>query len=87
MDESIHTDPKLQVLIERYRTYQGTAKINISQITPHPSISQYINIKNIERLYKIFDKEGYRRLDIYNHISAIISRHFNSPKILVPIFK
>ncbi|KAJ5766653.1 uncharacterized protein N7511_004269 [Penicillium nucicola] len=74
MDESMHTDPELQVLTERCRTYQGTAKINISQITPHPSISQHMNTKNVERLCEIFDKEGCRRLDIYNHVSAVVSR-------------
>ncbi|KAJ5249524.1 hypothetical protein N7524_011840 [Penicillium chrysogenum] len=74
MDESMHTDPELQVLTERCRTYQGTAKVNISQITPHPSISQHMNAKNVERLCEIFDKEGCRRLDIYNHVSAVVSR-------------
>ncbi|KAJ5676451.1 hypothetical protein N7536_012623, partial [Penicillium majusculum] len=76
IDESIYTDPELQILTERYRTYQGTAKVNISQITPHPSISQYMNTKNVERLYEIFDKEGCRRLDIYNHMSAVVSREY-----------
>ncbi|KAF4763054.1 hypothetical protein N7455_003820 [Penicillium solitum] len=74
MDESIYTDPELQILTERCRTYQGTAKVNISQITPHPSISQHMNTKNVERLCEIFDKEGCRRLDIYNHVSAVVSR-------------
>lgn len=74
MDESMYTDPELQVLIERCRTYQGTAKVNISQITPHPSISQHMNAKNVERLCEIFDKEGCRRLDIYNHVSAVVLR-------------
>lgn len=74
MDESIYTDPELQILTERCRTYQGTAKVNISQITPHPSISQHMNTKNVERLCEVFDKEGCRRLDIYNHVSAVVSR-------------
>ncbi|OQD96013.1 hypothetical protein PENSOL_c017G09407 [Penicillium solitum] len=75
MDESMYTDPELQILTERCRTYQGTAKVNITQITPYPSVSQYTNTKNMERLCEIFDKEGCRRLDIYNHVSAVVSQH------------
>ncbi|KAJ6018994.1 hypothetical protein N7522_001061 [Penicillium canescens] len=74
MDEPMYTDPELQILTERRRTYQGTARVNISQITPHPSVSQHMNTKNVERLCQIFDKEGCRRLDIYNHVSAVVSR-------------
>ncbi|KAJ5346216.1 hypothetical protein N7452_004220 [Penicillium brevicompactum] len=74
MAESKYPDPELRILTERCRTYQGTAKVNISQITPHPSTSQHMNIKNVERLCEIFDKEGCRRLDIYNHVSAVVSR-------------
>lgn len=78
MDESMYTDPELQIVTERCRKYQGTAKVNINQITPHPSISQNLNTKNVERLCEIFDKEGCRRLDVYNHVSAVVSRqHFH----------
>lgn len=70
----MYTDLELQILTERCRKYQGTAKININQIVPHPAVSQYIDTKNVERLCEIFDKEGCRRLDIYNHVSAVVSR-------------
>ncbi|KAJ5152435.1 hypothetical protein N7492_009715 [Penicillium capsulatum] len=50
MDEPIYTDPELQILTERCRKYQGTAKININQIVPHPAVLQHIDPKNVERL-------------------------------------
>jgi hypothetical protein len=74
MDESIYTESELRVETERCRKYQGTAKIDISQIAPHPSVSQHIDSKNVERLCEIFDKEGCRRLDVHNHVSAVVSR-------------
>ncbi|KAJ6027955.1 hypothetical protein N7540_003531 [Penicillium herquei] len=73
MNDFGDTDPELQVLTERCRKYQGTAKININQITSHPSVSRHISEKNVERLCEIFDKEGCRRLDVHNHVSAVVS--------------
>ena len=74
MDESMYTEDELRLTTERSRKYQGTAKINISQIALHPSVSQHSDQKNVERLCEIFDKEGCRRLDVYNHVSAVVSR-------------
>ncbi|KAJ5640278.1 uncharacterized protein N7484_008140 [Penicillium longicatenatum] len=73
MNNFMYTDPELQVLTERCRKYQGTAKININQITSHPSVSRHISEKNVGRLCEIFDKEGCRRLDVHNHVSAVVS--------------
>lgn len=70
----MYTDPEQQILTERCLKYQGSAKININQMVPHPAVSQHIDTKNVERLREIFDKEGCRRLDIYNHVSAVVSR-------------
>lgn len=55
--------------------YQGTVKINLDQIVPHPSISSGFDRKNVERLLEIFNKDGCRRLDVRNHVTAIVSRH------------
>ena len=74
MDESMYTEDELRLTTERSRKYQGTAKINISHIALHPSVSQHSDQKNVERLCEIFDKEGCRRLDVYNHVSAVVSR-------------
>lgn len=73
MNELTYPDSELHILTERCRKYQGTAKINIDQITPHTSVSQQINKKNVERLCEVFDKEGCRRLNVYNHVSAVVS--------------
>jgi hypothetical protein len=76
IDETIYVNPEGQLEIERCRKYQGTAKVNINKMAPYLSISQHINTKNVERLYEIFDKEGCRRHDIYNYVSAVISRQY-----------
>lgn len=73
MEDVTCTDPELRTLNERCRTYQGTAKISISQITVLPSVSQHISEKNVKRLCGIFEKEGCRRLDSDNYISAVVS--------------
>ncbi|KAJ5369939.1 uncharacterized protein N7496_006031 [Penicillium cataractarum] len=74
MDGTMYDNPEVKFQIERCQKYQGTAKININQMVPHPSVSPHVNLKNVERLCEIFDKEGCRRLDIYNHVSAVVSR-------------
>lgn len=74
MDESMYTDNELRLITERSRKYQGTAKINISQIAPHPSVFHHLDANNVERLCEIFDKEGCRRLDVCNHVTAVVSR-------------
>ncbi|KAJ5988270.1 hypothetical protein N7481_003480 [Penicillium waksmanii] len=73
MDETLYTESELRLVTERHRKYQGTAKINISQIVPHPSVSHHLNATNVRRLCEVFDKEGCRRLDVYNHVSAVVS--------------
>ncbi|KAJ5216815.1 hypothetical protein N7468_009823 [Penicillium chermesinum] len=73
MDENFYTETELRLVTERHRKYQGTAKINISQIVPHPSVSQHLNARNVQRLCEVFEKEGCRRLDLYNHVSAVVS--------------
>ena len=70
----MYTEDELRLTTERSRKYQGTAKINIGQIALHPSVSQHLDQKNVERLCEIFDKEGCRRLNAYNHVSAVVSR-------------
>ena len=74
MDESMYTEDELRLTTERSQKYQGTAKVNISQIALHPSLSQHLDQKNVERLCEIFDKEGCRRLNPHNHVSAVVSR-------------
>ncbi|KAJ5737432.1 uncharacterized protein N7483_002557 [Penicillium malachiteum] len=69
------TDDEQQLAAERHRKFWGTAKIAIRQIIPHPSISQRLDQRNVQRLCEIFEKEGCRRLAAYNHVTAVVSKH------------
>lgn len=59
--------------IERSRHYKGTAKIDLEEIGFHPESSQSVEQHVIDRLCAKFHKEGCRRLDVQNHVTAIIS--------------
>jgi hypothetical protein len=51
------TDTKQQLAIERQLKYQGTAKINLTEISLHPLVDWMIDKKNVERLCHIFLKD------------------------------
>lgn len=68
------TDAELQLSTERRLKYQGTAKISLDQISRHPSATQQLNPRNIERLCEIFREDGCHRFDIQNHVTAVVSR-------------
>ncbi|KAL5333673.1 hypothetical protein BJX70DRAFT_48849 [Aspergillus crustosus] len=68
------TDTERQLTAERLLKYQGTAKINLDQISLQPLMSRELDQKNVERLRDIFAKDGCQRLDIRNHVTAIVSR-------------
>ncbi|KAF4210314.1 hypothetical protein CNMCM5878_004631 [Aspergillus fumigatiaffinis] len=74
MDRSLLTDTELQLTRERNLKYKGTAKVYINQIVAHPSISRGLDPKNVERLCKIFSRDRCRRLDVRNHVTAVVSR-------------
>ncbi|KAA8642578.1 uncharacterized protein ATNIH1004_011523 [Aspergillus tanneri] len=79
MDHSMFTDLELQLSSERNRKYQGAAKIRLDQIGLHPSLSRQLEPQNVERLCEIFNKDGIRRLDIQNHVTAVVSlRHLQT---------
>ncbi|KAB8069052.1 hypothetical protein BDV29DRAFT_195186 [Aspergillus leporis] len=75
MNRSMYTDAELQLARERTLKYQGTAKINLNQIVPHPSIARKLDPKNVHRLCEIFRKDHCRPLDLHNHVTAVVSRH------------
>ena len=70
----MYTDAELELTRERNLKYQGTAKISLDQIIPHPSIFREFDSKNVERLCEIFNRDGCRRFDLRNHITATVSR-------------
>lgn len=68
------TPTEFQLAQERSLKYLGTAKVYINQIVPHPSISRELDPQNVERLSEVFSRDGCRRLDIRNHVTAVVSR-------------
>ncbi|KAF7136920.1 hypothetical protein CNMCM5793_006582 [Aspergillus hiratsukae] len=74
MDGSLLTDTELQLTRERSLKYKGTAKVYINQIVAHPSISRGLDPKNVDRLCEIFSRDRCRRLDVRNHVTAVVSR-------------
>lgn len=68
------TDAERQLTTERQLKFQGTAKIELDQISLQPLMSREIDQKNVERLREIFAKDGCQRLDIRNHVTAIVSK-------------
>lgn len=72
--ELMLTDAERQLTTERQLKYQGTAKIELDHISFQPLTSREIDQKNVERLREIFAKDGCQRLDIRNHVTAIVSR-------------
>ncbi|GFF96384.1 hypothetical protein IFM53868_08512 [Aspergillus udagawae] len=74
MDGSWLTGTELQLTRERSLKYKGTAKVYINQIVTHPSISRGLDPKNVDRLCKIFGRDRCRRLDVRNHVTAVVSR-------------
>jgi hypothetical protein len=74
MDGSWLTSTELQLTRERSLKYKGTAKVYINQIVAHPSISRGLDPKNVDRLCKIFSCDRCRRLDVRNHVTAVVAR-------------
>lgn len=74
MDQTMLTPTEFQLAQERSLKYLGTAKVYINQIVPHPSISRELDPQNVERLSEVFSRDGCRRLDIRNHVTAVVSR-------------
>lgn len=74
MEPYLFTDAELQLGTERSRKYQGTAKINLENISFPPNSSRAIEPENITRLSEIFRSEGCRRYEVQNHITGVVSR-------------
>lgn len=56
--ELVLTDAERRLTSERQLKYQGTAKIELDQITLEPLSSGDIDRRNVERLHEIFTKDG-----------------------------
>jgi hypothetical protein len=75
MSRSFFTNQEVRLATERRLKYIGTAKVSISQIQFDPPLPRDLDLKDLERLRSIFRKNHCRRLDVDNHVPAIMSQH------------
>ncbi|GFF50438.1 hypothetical protein IFM46972_09044 [Aspergillus udagawae] len=74
MQRALFTEEEIRLAAERRRKYIGTAKVSISQILFDPPLPRDLDPKNLDRLREIFRKNRCRRLDVDNHVPAIVSQ-------------
>jgi Protein of unknown function (DUF3723). len=74
MTRTLFTEEEVQLATERRLKYIGAAKVSISQIQFDPPLPRDLDTKNVARLRSVFRKNRCRRLDVDNHIPAIVSR-------------
>ncbi|KAJ5588730.1 hypothetical protein N7537_011408 [Penicillium hordei] len=75
MSRILFTEEEVQLASERQLKYIGTAKVNISQIQFDPPLPRDLDDKNLDRLRRVFRQNHCRRLDVDNHVPAIVSPH------------
>ncbi|KAJ5318586.1 hypothetical protein N7476_005006 [Penicillium atrosanguineum] len=74
MTRKLFTEEEVRLATERRLKYIGAAKVSISQIQFDPPLPRDLDTKNVARLRSVFRKNRCRRLDVDNHIPAILSR-------------
>ncbi|RAK94832.1 uncharacterized protein BO80DRAFT_420270 [Aspergillus ibericus CBS 121593] len=74
MQRALFTEEEVRLATERRSKYLGTAKVSIYQIHFDPPLPRELDPKNVDRLCEIFRKNQCRRLDVDNHVPAIVSR-------------
>ncbi|KAL6229549.1 hypothetical protein BDW75DRAFT_249578 [Aspergillus navahoensis] len=75
MQRALFTEEELRLATERRLKYLGTAKVPINNIHFDPPLPRDLDPKNLNRLREVFRKNRCRRLDIDNHVPAIVSHH------------
>jgi hypothetical protein len=75
MSRALFTEEEVQLASERRLKYIGTAKVSISQIQFDPPLPRDLDPKNLDRLRRVFRQNRCRRLDVNNHVPAIVSPH------------
>lgn len=75
MSRALFTEEELQLASERRLKYIGAVKVSISQISFDPPLPRNLDSKNLDRLRGVFRKNRCRRLDVDNHVPAIVSPH------------
>lgn len=73
-DIQYHANEQERRLAEdREENFRGTARVNIRGLIFKPEYSRDVDRKNVERLKRIFKRQGCLRLSPSNHVPAIIS--------------
>src|SRR4051794_10725259 len=67
-------DQERRLAAERSLKYRGTASIKIEALHFPQDKARELNEKNVARLKRCFREEGCRRLDLRNHIPAVIDQ-------------
>ncbi|KAJ6112292.1 hypothetical protein N7523_002114 [Penicillium sp. IBT 18751x] len=75
MSRALFTEEEVRLASERRLKYIGAAKVSISQIEFDPPLPRDLDSKNLDRLRRIFRQNRCRRLDVGNHVPAIVSPH------------
>lgn len=75
MSRALFTEDEQRLSSERRLKYIRAAKVSINQIKFDPPLPRDLDSKNLDRLRGVFRKNRCRRLDIDNHVPAIVSPH------------
>lgn len=75
MSRVLFTEEEVQLASERQLKHIGTAKVSISQTQFNPPLPRDLDPKNLDRLRRVFRQNHCRRLDVDNHVPAIVSPH------------
>jgi hypothetical protein len=75
MSRALFTEEEVQLARERRLKYIGTAKVSITQIQFDPPLPRDLDSKTLDRLRRVFRQNRCRRLDVDNHVPAIVSPH------------
>lgn len=75
MSRALFTEEEVRLASERRLKYIGAAKVSINQIQFDPPLHRDLDSKNLDRLRRIFRQNRCRRLDVDNHVPAVVSPH------------
>jgi hypothetical protein len=74
MSRILFSEEELRLATERRVKYIGAAKVSINQIQFEPPLPRDLDPKNLDRLRNVFRKNGCHRLDVNNHVPAVVSQ-------------
>lgn len=74
MSRILFSEEEVRLATERRVKYIGAAKVSISQIQFEPPLPRDLDPKNLDRLRNVFRKNSCHRLDVNNHVPAVVSQ-------------